>query len=95
MVFAWFKQRRSAANNRRASERIAERAFVDAYPARALISKMTSVFLDDGSSVVIQVCDAWGGKPPRRSWWLVSSESECRELTLAEISVRRPVPPWR
>jgi hypothetical protein len=95
MVYGWFKQRRAAANRQHTSERIAERAFLDAYPSRTLISRMTGVFHDDGSSVVIQVCDDWGGKPPRRSWWLVSSDGECRELTLAEVSVRRPVPPWR
>jgi hypothetical protein len=87
---AWTDRRRFA--NARV---VAESAFATAYPSKKLIRSMTSSFFADADCLVLQLCDDWGGIPPRRSFWLVTTGGVCRELTLDEAQLLKPLPAWR
>lgn len=95
MLLAWLRQRWRMAKRRSNAARVAERSFRGAYPAKKLVPRMTSSFHDDGTIIVVQLCVEWGGIPPQRSWWLVSAEGTCREITTDEANRFRPVPAWR
>jgi hypothetical protein len=74
---------------------VAEKAFAAAYRSRTLIPSMTSAYASDRESLVLQPCDDWGGIPPSRSWWLVSGDGACRELSPDEAGTYKPLPTWR
>lgn len=95
MILRWLRRRTAAADRTRDAQRVAEDAFVRAYPDRRLIPGMTGLFHDEGSHVVLQLCDDWGGIPPHRSWWQVFPDGACRELSPDEASQIRPLPVWR
>ncbi len=91
MILRWFKRRREA----RLKVRAAEEAFRRSYSARKLLQGMSGIFHDAGDSVIVQLCYDWGGIPPRRTWWLVSANGSCRELSFEEANAIHPVPMWR
>lgn len=95
MILRWFKRRGAASARERTACENAQRAFVAAYPDRAVIAGMTRVFHQDEADDVVQICYDWGGIPPRRSWWLVIADGSCRELSHDEVAAIRPVPLWR
>jgi hypothetical protein len=95
VLFDWLRRKRAARARPSNAALLAERAFCDAYPSKRLITNLTTLLHDDGSSIVVQLCEHWGGIPPRRSWWLLHPDGACRELSREEANERRPVPPWR
>lgn len=74
---------------------IAEGAFGMAYPSKTLVRSMTSELHASADGLVLQLCDDWGGIPPRRSFWLVRTDGTCRELSWDEAQRLKPLPPWR
>lgn len=87
----YWERRRRAAH----AKNVAESAFVAAYPSKRLVHSMTAVFHEDADTFVLQLCEDWGGIPPRRSWWLLTSDGTCRELSWEEAGRFKPIPAWR
>ena len=95
MIFRWLRRRAAAPTREQNAQRIAERAFASAYPDRRLVNMMTGIFNHDARGLVVQLCHDWGGIPPHRSWWRVSPDGTCSELSLDEASELRPIPTLR
>jgi hypothetical protein len=95
MLLRWLRKHRAEARRISDARKVAERAFLRARPGQVLIRNMTSIFFDDGTSLIMQICDDWGGIPPNRSWWRVCADGSCGELTSREVSEIRPLPIWR
>lgn len=95
MILRWLKEHWNKWWDVRLKVRAAEYAFECSYLERKLIRGMSAVFHDTGESLIVQLCHDWGGIPPRRTWWLVSNDGSCRELSFEETNAMQPVPEWR
>lgn len=93
----WGACTRASVERRRFAEAraVAQRTFRAAYPERTLIVDMCTPHHMDEAMCVVQLCEEGPTIPPRRSFWLVSREGDCCELSIEDASRLRPLAAWR